>query len=142
MKILVSGSNGLLGQKLIKLLCDKGDSNVIATARNSNRLPAGLGDYEFASMDISNEESVNEVVAQFTPDVIINTAAMTNVDQCEQDREGCWQANVASTEYLVQACEKHGVHLVHVSTDFIFDGTEGPLKEDAVPNPVCFHHSS
>lgn len=142
MKILVTGSNGLLGQKLVKLLCSSENTTVIATARNSNRLPENLGDYEFTTMDIADSQSVEETVANFKPDVIINTAAMTNVDQCEKEREACWQANVASTQYLVDSCEKHNVHLVHVSTDFIFDGTEGPLKEDAVPNPVNYYGES
>lgn len=142
MKILVTGSNGLLGQKLVKLLCDSENITVVATARNSNRLPDNLGDYKFIAMDIASKTSVDEVVAQVMPDVIVNTAAMTNVDQCEKEREECWQANVASAEYLVSACEKHNVHLVHVSTDFIFDGTEGPLTEEATPNPVNYYGES
>ena len=142
MKVLVTGSNGLLGQKLIKLLCQQDGIEVIATARNSNRLPESLGDYTFAPMDISDNDSVDSTVASFQPDVIINTAAMTHVDQCEQDKEGCWQANVKSTEYIVAACEKNDIHLVHVSTDFIFDGTEGPLDEEAVPNPVNYYGES
>ncbi|UII21316.1 SDR family oxidoreductase [Fulvivirga ligni] len=141
MKILITGSNGLLGQKLVKQLTEDTDIELIATARGENRLPAD-SKYTYAQMDISDKGQVLNVIAEHQPEVIINTAAMTNVDQCETDREGCWKLNVDSVEYLIEATEKVGAHLVHVSTDFIFDGSYGPLKEDAEPAPVNFYGES
>jgi dTDP-4-dehydrorhamnose reductase len=140
MKILITGANGLLGQKLVNLLLQQPDTQLVATAHRSLVFPLTKG--EFHLLDISNREQVNEVVAQTKPDVIINTAAMTNVDRCETEREACWQANVTAVEHLVEACGKHNVHLIHVSTDFIFDGKEGPLDETAVPAPVNFYGES
>jgi dTDP-4-dehydrorhamnose reductase len=67
---------------------------------------------------------------------------MTQVDQCETEREACWTANVTSVENLVAACIKYSTHLVHVSTDFIFDGTRGPLDENEKPNPVNYYGES
>jgi dTDP-4-dehydrorhamnose reductase len=67
---------------------------------------------------------------------------MTQVDQCETEREACWKANVTSVENLIRACAKNNVHLVHVSTDFVFDGTYGPLDETAKPNPVNYYGKS
>ncbi|MBL3656773.1 SDR family oxidoreductase [Fulvivirga sp. 2943] len=143
MKILITGSNGLLGQKLVKLLTS-GEDNIelIATARGENRLPSFDNKYTYESMDISNEEDVNAIITKHKPEVIINTAAMTNVDQCETDHDGCWKLNVHAVEYLIAAAEKTGAHLVHVSTDFIFDGSHGPLEENAEPAPVNFYGES
>lgn len=137
-KILITGSNGLLGQKLVELLLSAKDIQIIATARGKNRLPFHDG-YEYQSMDITNREQVQEVVANTKPNVIIHTAAMTNVDQCESEKAVCWAQNVSSVEYLIEACSKIDCFLLHVSTDFIFDGTSGPYKEDAEANPISFY---
>jgi len=137
-KILITGSNGLLGQKLVELLLSAKDIQIIATARGENRLPFHDG-YEYQSMDITNREQVQEVVANIKPNVIIHTAAMTNVDQCESEKAVCWAQNVSSVEYLIEACSKIDCFLLHVSTDFIFDGTSGPYKEDAEANPISFY---
>lgn len=140
MRILITGSNGLLGQKLITLLQQQPDVQLIATAQRPLVAPLVKG--EFQLLDIADREQVNQVIMKTKPEVIINTAAMTNVDRCETEREACWQANVTSVHYLIEACEKNQVHLIHVSTDFIFDGKEGPLDESAVPNPVNYYGES
>lgn len=136
MKILVTGSNGLLGQKLIEKLSKKMD--VLATARGENRLPF-KENYSYASLDITDKNNVDEVFNSFKPDVVIHGAAMTNVDQCEIEKEECWKLNVLATEYLLEAAKKHNSFFLHVSTDFIFDGKEGPYDEDGTPNPVSFY---
>lgn len=137
-KILITGSNGLLGQKLVELLIQNADIQVVATARGENRLPF-TNAYEYHSMDITSREQVQEVVANSKPDVIIHTAAMTNVDQCESEKDACWTQNVNSVDYLIEACSKIDCFLLHVSTDFIFDGKAGPYKEDAEANPISFY---
>ena len=142
MKILITGSNGLLGQKLVKLMSAEADIEVIATARNSDRLPGNYANYEFHALDITDEAAVLDVVSKYKPDAIINTAAMTNVDQCEAEKEGCIDLNVNAVKHLIKACEETGAHLVHCSTDFIFDGTHGPLDENEKPNPVNFYGES
>lgn len=138
MKILLTGANGLLGQKLVELIVAKGEHQLIATARGANRLPLHRG-FSYVAMDITSPHQVHETLATHQPDVVINTAAMTNVDQCELEREAGWNANVNSVQYLVEACETNGCFLLHLSTDFIFDGTEGPLTEEAEPNPVNYY---
>ena len=67
---------------------------------------------------------------------------MTMVDDCEKNQEACWTANVKSVENLIRASREVKAHLVHVSTDFIFDGTHGPLDETAKPGPVNFYGKS
>lgn len=141
MKILVTGSNGLLGQKLTDLLKQQPDIELIATARGADRYPVQNG-YTYVSLDITNEVQVHEVLTQYKPDVVINTAAMTNVDACESDKEGCDKLNVHAVKYLIDACNANHIHLVHVSTDFIFDGTHGPLTEEEKPNPLSYYGMS
>ncbi len=140
MRILVTGSNGLLGQKLTALLQQDGAVYLIATARSASVIPIEKG--EFHVLDITNEKDVDAIVATTKPDVIINTAAMTNVDQCETEKESCWKNNVTSVEHLLTACENYDVKFIHVSTDFIFDGSHGPLAEDEPASPVNYYGES
>ncbi len=104
MKILITGSNGLLGQKLVYKLKDKSAVTCIATARGVNRLVDTSG-YEYAELDITNEINVKEVFTRFLPDVVINTAAMTNVDACETEKENCWSMNVLAVQHQVSVLE-------------------------------------
>jgi len=137
-KILITGSNGLLGQKLVELLVTKAHIETIATARGENRLPFGKG-YRYIEMDITDPEAVDQVFDAERPDVLIHTAAMTNVDQCEAEKDACWKLNATATETLVAACAKYRVFMEHLSTDFIFDGTSGPYREEDIPNPISFY---
>lgn len=139
MKILITGANGLLGSKLVPLLIEQGE-DVIATSRGESRL--ALEGLTYASMDITNEEDIRNVFDRYKPEAVIHTAAMTNVDQCEGDREGCWQQNVEAVKNLVRVCEEHGAFLLHLSTDFIFDGTKSYLSEEELPGPVNYYGES
>ncbi len=145
MKILITGSNGLLGQKLVYKLRNKADIKVIATARGRNRLVEQSG-YVYEEMDITNLEQVKGVLREHLPDCIINTAATTNVDACELEPESATLINVTSVQYMVGALEElqykrkdYQPHLIHLSTDFIFDGSHGPLTEDEEPNPLSHY---
>jgi dTDP-4-dehydrorhamnose reductase len=141
MKILITGSNGLLGQKLIERYQSTPEVQLIATARGADRFPNPSG-YVYESLDITNEIEVSTIIAKHKPEVVINTAAMTNVDACESDKEGCDKLNVDAVLYLVQACNDNGVHLVHLSTDFIFNGTHGPVTEEEQPDPLSYYGHS
>src|SRR5688500_20356101 len=116
-KILVTGSNGLLGQKLTNLLERDASVQLVTTAAKPllNRLVKG----KVRMLDITDADVVTRTIQETKPDVIINAAAMTQVDQCESERQTCWKANVTAVENLVHASRQNGVHLVHVSTDFI-----------------------
>jgi len=144
-KILITGSNGLLGQKLVYKLMNHPQYSLIATARGENRLIKKEG-YIYASMDITNEQNVIDTYSKFLPDIIINTAAMTNVDACETEKENAWLMNASSVEYQVNTLQKlsdanpnYKPHFIHLSTDFIFDGTHGPLDESEKPNPLSYY---
>lgn len=147
-KILITGSNGLLGQKLVYKLKDKTNVSCIATARGENRLVQKTG-YEYAQLDITNYDNVANVFSKYKPDVVINTAAMTNVDACETEKEAAWLLNVTAVEHQVNVLEKlskenpnYKPHFIHLSTDFIFDGTHGPLDENETPNPLSYYAES
>jgi dTDP-4-dehydrorhamnose reductase len=138
--ILVTGSNGLLGQKLVYKLKDNPEIRLIATAKGQNRLLHQTG-YTFRSLDITNRNEVAELLKEFKPNSVIHTAAMTNVDACESDRVGAWQANVESVEHFVDGIKRHSsaTQFIHLSTDFIFDGKSGPYREEDEPNPLSFY---
>ena len=140
MRILVTGANGLLGYKLIQLLSKQPHICAIATARKKiSHLPEHV---IFCELDITDADQTKDVISVMKPDVVIHTAAMTNVDQCEAEREQCWKTNVHGVENLIAACAMNHVHLIHVSTDFIFDGSHGPLDERAIPKPVNYYGES
>lgn len=136
--VLVTGSNGLLGQKITEKILNEGGVNLIATSKGENRYPIKEG-YVYADMDILNPDNVREVIKSYMPDAIIHTAAMTNVDTCEDQKELAYQLNVAAVATLIQICEELDIQLVHLSTDFIFDGENGPYTEEAAPNPLSYY---
>lgn len=145
MKILITGSNGLLGQKLVYLLRNKSEVSLIATSRGENRIRETSG-YEYFSLDITDKGQVENAFEKSHPDVVINTAAMTNVDECETKKEECRKQNVIAVQNLVDCIKqletlnpKLQTHLIHLSTDFIFDGENGPYKEEDKPNPLSYY---
>ncbi|WP_370088656.1 NAD(P)-dependent oxidoreductase [Ekhidna sp.] len=138
--VLITGANGLLGQKLVQLYDQQDGISVIATGKGENRNASGR--YTYTQMDVTSKEDVSHVVSKYQPDVIINTAAMTHVDQCELDPETCWTLNVTAVENLIGACEASGSFLIQLSTDFIFDGESGPYVEDDLPNPLSKYAES
>ena len=142
MKVLVTGSNGLLGQKLVALLRQQAGVAVVATSRGANKLAGLYPDLRFVVLDVADGAQVRQVLVQERPTHVIHTAAMTNVDECELNQAACWQQNVTAVAHLVPACAKAGIHLTHLSTDFIFSGDAGPLTEEAAPGPVNFYGES
>ncbi|MBK9417813.1 MAG: SDR family oxidoreductase [Flavobacteriales bacterium] len=141
MKILITGSNGLLGQKLVSALRNDAEVQLLATSRGADRTPEPLGE-RYAALDITSPTEVDAVFAAARPEVVIHTAAMTNVDACELDPEACQLQNVTATGLLVQAAQRHGSHFIHLSTDFIFDGKNGPYREEDVPAPLSIYGQS
>ena len=137
-KVLVTGSNGLLGQKLVYKLKKRADIELFATARGDNRLIEQNG-YTFLSMDITDQQNVDAVIDQVKPDQIIHAAGMTQVDDCELDQQACDLANVDAVRFIVEAAERNNSYLINISTDFIFNGKEGPYTEDAKPEPLSYY---
>ena len=126
-RILITGSNGLLGQKLSDLYLGIEGVELLATGTGANRHPLGKA-LNYQSLDIRDKQAVLSCFQEFRPHCVIHTAAMTNVDQCELEKEACWALNVTALEGLVEAANEVGAHFIHLSTDFIFDGEKGPYK--------------
>jgi len=137
-KILITGSNGLLGQKLVNLFSTKDDFTVYALSQGKNRNETAKN-YTYYDIDITNAKRLSQLINDLKPHYIINSAAMTNVDECEVEKEKCDLINVKAVETLVDAAKEHNSHLIHISTDFIFDGEGGPYKEDDKPNPISHY---
>ena len=140
-KVLLTGANGLLGQKLVYAFKSRNDIELLATGIGQNRL-IDQANYSYQSLDITNETEVNQTIKQFSPHVIINCAAMTNVDACELNQKQCWDVNVNGVKHLANAVAKLGTHFIHLSTDFVFDGEDGPYNENDIPNPLHYYAKS
>jgi dTDP-4-dehydrorhamnose reductase len=119
-RILVTGAAGQVGARVAEAL---GDHVVLAASR--------------ATLDLADREQVEQVVGEFGPDAIVNTAAMTNVDGCERDPEGAFVANALGVRSLAIAARRTGAHVVHVSTDYVFDGAQRrPYDEWDAVHPI------
>lgn len=137
-KIAITGSNGLLGQTLMNLLLKEGDKyQVFGLSRGENR--SGRSDFDYRSVDITNKKELEDCLQDIRPDFIVNTAAMTQVDACEDHKEECDQLNIEAVRYLMELSKDLGIHLIHLSTDFIFDGNDGPYKETDKGNPLSYY---
>ncbi len=140
-RILICGSNGLLGQRLALMLSSQTDYEVLNTSRQrsfvfDDRL------FDYTQLDITKKGDVKSLVSSFHPTAIINAAAAADVDWCELHREDAWKINVVGVENLIEATRKVGARLIHISTDYIFDGTHGPYSEDDKPNPISYYGKS
>ena len=134
--MLITGVNGLVGNPLYRLL-KTSDHKLFLSSRKID----GLAKYK---VDIANKEEVDSFFKYEKPDVVINSAAMANVDLCETEQELCWKVNVGGVQNLVDACQRHSTHLTHISTDFIFDGKNdsGIYNEEVIPNPQGYYAKS
>jgi dTDP-4-dehydrorhamnose reductase len=137
-RIILTGSNGLLGQKIVNLLAGRDKVELVATSRGVNRHTMRQG-YAYEDADITQEILWEELFSEYKPTELIHTAAMTQVDLCEDDRALCDQINVDSTRMLARLCKEYGTRMIHISTDFIFNGENGPYKETDKPDPVNYY---
>jgi dTDP-4-dehydrorhamnose reductase len=134
-RILITGVCGLLGQNLLKVFGAKADVIGVDLLPRPSFLN-GLSDYRV--LDISDEDAVREVLSALRPDVVINTAAITNVDACEKEQEKADHINHQAVKGLLKACGKN-TRFIQISTDYVFDGKNGPYSDEAKPHPVSFY---
>lgn len=134
-KVLITGSNGFIGQKMMTEILTNGNFQLIALSKGNDRYPAAEG-YVYIDGDVCNAEQMLEVISLYRPDFIIHTVAMANVEACESDIAACEKVNVEPVKTLLSLAEKYDSHLIHLSTDFVFDGKEGPYKETDTANPL------
>lgn len=143
MRLLITGAGGLVGQKILDTALNPaspfhGRFEVLATGRRPFSRPG----CRFEQMDITDPAGIRKVFESFRPDTVIHSAAMTQVDPCELDPETCIKTNVEGTRNIVRACELAGSRLLHLSTDFIFDGMKPPYREEDPPDPLSVYGRS
>ncbi|MFC2149960.1 dTDP-4-dehydrorhamnose reductase [Calditrichota bacterium] len=139
MKILITGANGLLGQKLQTVLTGEIYDLYCTDLQDSSVLQQ---DSPYYKLNLIDKSSTTDLIESLSPDIIIHTAAMTDVDGCELNKEDCWKINVGTTENIVNVAVKTESKLIFMSTDYIFDGEMGPYNEDALPSPISYYGRS
>lgn len=142
MKIFITGANGLLGQYLVKLLLETTDHEIIATSKREPRLVLQDSRLHYYSLDVTDGMAVDLLLEKLQPATIIHCAALTQVDECEQQPIKAWEINVTATRFIVDAAKKINAFVIFVSTDFVFDGLSGPYKEEDTVNPVSYYGST
>jgi len=135
-KFLVFGANGLLGQNLLLTLQD--DYEILAAGNRENPV-LSLPEVDYTRCDLTDREAVMKTVKSFIPNYIINAAAFTDVDGCETQKEACWKVNATAAGYLAEAASCIDARLVHLSTDYVFDGTAAPYTEESRPQPLGYY---
>jgi len=135
MKILITGSNGLLGQKLIAESNNYKNLEILATSRNDSFIQND--NIRFIRMDITDFERVDKVVTDFKPDAVIHAAALSQVDYCELNRKESTRVNYEASVHLAHRSDRIGAHFVFLSSDFIFSGERGHYDENDIPLPGC-----
>lgn len=140
MKILITGSNGLLGQKLVRQ-CIKRKINFLASSKGVNR-NLDCPEENYVSLDICDAKNIHVVFDAFEPTHVIHTAAITNVDYCEEHPDECEQVNILATQLLFDEAQKYKAHFQLLSTDFVFDGQKGNYDETDQPSPLSIYAKS
>ena len=130
MRILITGAFGQLGHALQSVLSRKSNYELICTGRKIKKGQEGI------PLDIRNQVALKEIINTTAPDLLINLAAMTNVDACELNPKLAGEINVAGLQHI---CDSFKGKIIHLSTDYVFDGTSGPYKEDDPLNPISIY---
>ncbi len=141
--ILVTGCTGRVARAIVRVLLNETEATIIMTSRGEVTLQTDVDERViFKQLDPFDKKSIKECIHQHNITMIVNTAAVTNVDKCELDRETAWQVNVHLVELLTQVCRIHGLKLIQLSTDYVFDGENGPYTETDVPEPINYYGKS
>ena len=132
--LLITGCNGRLGQKIAKIA--HRDYKVLGIDLYESAFDSNI---QYQQLDITVKEAVSRLIQDASPDWVINTASVTNVDRCEAEKELAWQVNVKGAENVALACQKIGSKMIHISSDYVFDGKNGPYSEEDATNPLSWY---
>ncbi len=137
MKLLITGSNGLTGQAILRVANHHNSIEIIATSKQPNRSPYPI---KFELLDITRKENLNYLLDLYQPNAVIHTAAISQIDNCEKDKIACHQINYEAVENLAEACASRHIFLVHMSSDFVFEGnSQIPYKTWDKRNPLNYY---
>lgn len=134
-KIFIIGGSGLVGGNCMRYFSTKSELDVVASYFSYE----AKGTVYFNTLDLNDEQNFD--VDAFNPDVIIHCGALTWVDYCEDHQEESYEKTVQSTKNAIALCEKYGAKMVYISTDYVFDGVNGPYSEEDKVNPVSVYGS-
>ena len=132
MNILVTGAHGLLGRSLLR-------QPSTAALIGCGRGPDPVGGRAYHQVDLTDPGSAEGLLAVVRPDWVIHTAALTNVDRCQTEPDLARLVNRDMVAHLAVACRRHNAGLMHLSTDYVFDGRDGPYGEGDAPNPLSHY---
>lgn len=135
-RIIITGANGMLGQRLFEFYSTLNDVELLVSSIENDFV---FKNQNYIQADISKRNELKKVIYDFCPDFIINAAAYTNVDKSESERETAWKINVKGVEYITETARVLDSHIVHISSDYIFDGKNGPYTENDIPNPLGYY---
>lgn len=134
--ICVTGGNGLLGSKVLQAAESK--YRVVSIDLEPEPL-AEYGHVVYIQGDVTHAQGIHERIVGVKPDCVIHTAAFTDVDGCERERTKARSVNVDGARNVALACKKLGIKMIHLSTDYVFDGQAGPYSEEDEPSPVGYY---
>ena len=130
MRVFITGGSGLFGGRVAEIAEEK-EGYEVYTGYCHTKPEFG----EPVEFDLTKNEDL-EVIYKIKPEIIIHTAALTNVDACEADKELAYEINVEGTRRMAEIANEFGAFLVYVSTDYVFSGDKGMYKEEDEPNPI------
>ena len=133
MKVFITGGSGLLGSKVAEIALERGYD--VYSGYSVNKPEFGKS----VKFDLAYPDSVVKVISDIRPDVIIHSAALTDVDRCEVERELAYKINVEGTKIVAEMARKLGSFMVYISTDYVFDGSIGMYREDDETNPANYY---
>ncbi|PYB68575.1 NAD(P)-dependent oxidoreductase [Thermoplasma sp. Kam2015] len=122
---LIIGKDGQLGSELMNIIDD-----AIGTSRREK---------SDLHLDLRNTNSIEDTIMKVSPDVIVNAAAITDVDYCETHADEAYGVNSIAVKHIARAASVVGSYLIHISTDYVFDGSKGNYSESDIPNPINYY---
>lgn len=138
LKVMLVGARSKIAESVLRILRSEKKAEIVllSSAENLSGDTEGVTLYSLPHGDYKH---IKEFALKELPSVIINCAAMTDVDGCEIEKEKAWNANVTLVEHLIRASKVTDAHFIHFSTDYIFDGKQGPYTENDTPNPINYY---
>lgn len=126
----------MLGQRVYNFFSGQEGNTILCSSAEDEAVQENA---DYRKVDITKRDEVKDLINSFFPDVIINAAAYTNVDGAETQRETAWRVNVKAVEYIADVARVIDSHVIHISTDYVFDGEKGPYSEKDKVNPISYY---